>query len=75
MSTPSTFALELEATINRYSQENGSNTPDFILAQYLLGCLSAWNEGVQAREKWYGREPKPSSGIIESTENGGHHAH
>jgi hypothetical protein len=46
---------ELRATLNRHSVENGSNTPDFILAQYLLGCLSAFETAVNAREKWYGR--------------------
>ena len=50
-----TFERELETLINRYSQENGSNTPDFILAQFLLGCLAAWNAAVQRREEWYGR--------------------
>lgn len=49
------FAKGLESLINRFSQENGSDTPDFILAQYLLGCLSAWNDAVKMREKWYGR--------------------
>ena len=50
--------LEREITnaLNRCSAENGSDTPDFILAQFLLGCLAAWNTGVQQREKWYGRE-------------------
>lgn len=50
-----TFEQALERLLNMYSQENGSNTPDFILAQYLSGCLKAWNEAVVAREKWYGR--------------------
>jgi hypothetical protein len=54
---PPTFASELESLINRYSQENGSNTPDFILAEYLQGCLEAFNKTVEAREKWYGRWP------------------
>ena len=52
---PESFKRELESLINRFSQENGSNTPDFILAQYLLACLQAWNDSVTAREKWYGR--------------------
>ena len=34
------FRKELEDLINRFSKENGSNTPDFILAEYLEGCLS-----------------------------------
>jgi hypothetical protein len=46
---------ELAQTLNRYSAENGSDTPDFILAQYLTDCLEAWNRAVQAREKWYTR--------------------
>jgi len=50
-----TFLGELEQLINKYSQENQSNTPDFILAGYLEDCLKAYNMAVQAREKWYGR--------------------
>jgi len=53
---PSPFERELEALINRHSQENGSNTPDFILAAYLVSCLDAWNRSVQRRESWYGRK-------------------
>jgi len=49
---------ELAATLNRHSAENASNTPDFILAQYLLGCLAAWNTAVQQRETWYGRDSR-----------------
>lgn len=53
------FRADLETLINRYSRENGSNTPDFILADYLNDCLAAWDKGVTAREKWYGRAPEP----------------
>lgn len=49
----------VEGTLNKFSAENGSSTPDFILAQYLIDCLSAYDKAVVAREKWYGREPKP----------------
>ena len=52
---------EIRSVLNRHSAENGSNTPDWILAQYLLSCLAAWNTGVQQRETWYGRDPRPSS--------------
>ena len=47
---------ELAALVNRYSAENGSDTPDFILAVYLLRCLDAFDESVNARERWYGRK-------------------
>lgn len=50
------FAKELERLINRHSQENGSDTPDFILAGFLGACLAAWNEATQRRETWYGRQ-------------------
>lgn len=49
------FEKELAALINRYSLENKSNTPDFILARYMTDCLIAFNDTVMARAKWYGR--------------------
>lgn len=51
-----TFRKELETIINRHSMENGANTPDFILADYLCGCLMAFDTAVNARERWYSRE-------------------
>jgi hypothetical protein len=54
----------------RASAENGSNTPDFILAQYLTSCLAAFDEAVNAREKWYGREPQfpyNRGGVVEQS--------
>jgi len=47
-----TFAKELENLINRYSKENDSNTPDFILANYLMMCLRSGEYLVNMREKW-----------------------
>lgn len=54
-----TFQDELEALINRHSMENMSNTPDFILAGYLMACLDAWQLATRAREKWYGYALRP----------------
>lgn len=51
------FKTELEHVINKHCAENGSNTPDFILAQYMNACLIAFEEAVNTREKWYGRDP------------------
>lgn len=48
------FRDELEELVNRYNRENESNTPDFILAQYIDGALKAFDDAVQARDKWYG---------------------
>jgi len=51
----SVFHLELTRLINRHSMENESNTPDFILANYLCECLEHFNAAVKERERWYGR--------------------
>lgn len=47
---------EIATAINRCSAENGSNTPDFILAEYLTNCLAAFDAAIARREKWYGYE-------------------
>ena len=49
------FAVKLASAINQCSRENGSDTPDFILADFLRDVLVAWDRAVVAREKWYGR--------------------
>jgi hypothetical protein len=46
------FRNELAQLINRYSMENGSNTPDFILAAFLESCLEAFDKAVSARTAW-----------------------
>ena len=47
-----TFEQELAKLINKYPLDNESNTPDFILAQFLQGCLNAFNAGLRARDGW-----------------------
>jgi hypothetical protein len=48
------FTDELEQLVNRYSIENESDTPDFILAKYIRNCLDTWNAAVKSRDQWYG---------------------
>lgn len=60
----SEFETELAALINRHSKENASETPDYILAEYLMGCLKAWNFAVASREDWYGRKVGRLSGSL-----------
>ena len=55
------FRKELENLINKHSLENGSDTPDFMLATYLVSCLENYNEIIKTREKWYGREKEESN--------------
>lgn len=59
---PSDFTGELQALCNRYSLENVSDTPDFILAGYINGCLRAFNEATWRRDDFHGFKPWPKSG-------------
>ena len=57
------FRAELEALINRHSKEGGSDTPDFILADYMADCLDAYDKAVTRRTEWYKPEPKESPNV------------
>lgn len=60
MATPvgcTVFEKELVALINRHSLESGSNSPDFLLAEFLTAQLKLFDITVNAREKWFGRTP------------------
>lgn len=52
----STFQEKVEELINKFSLENDSDTPDFILALYLRMCLQVFNIIIEKREEWYGRK-------------------
>lgn len=51
------FEKELQNLINKHSVENESNTPDFILAKYIDGCLKTFSTTVKERDQWYGFKP------------------
>lgn len=42
---------EIERAINAHSRESASDTPDFILAKYLIGCLEAFEEATLLRDE------------------------
>jgi len=52
------FREELTTLINKHSEENCSDTPDFILAHYLIECLESFDKAVAQREEWYRQEKK-----------------
>ena len=56
---------DIEDSINRNSAESGSNTPDFILAEYLMSCLSAYDIAVTSRDGW-----NASVAVVDDTEDG-----
>lgn len=57
---------DISDLLNKYSKENGSNTPDFILAEYLVDCLSVFDKAIKCRDKWYGF--KSTLGLTNPTE-------
>ena len=56
MLTEETTKLErgLKHLLNSESRENDSNTPDFIIAEFMMNCLDAFELANNKREVWYG---------------------
>jgi hypothetical protein len=54
-SPPNNLRDEIAHAVNRYSTENSSSAPNFILAEYLVDCLAAFDKAVQRRAEWYER--------------------
>ena len=46
------FKQALSTLINQYSKENGSDTPDFILAKFLTDSLKAFNKATNRRDNF-----------------------
>ena len=44
------FEKDLMAVLNKHSQDNACDTPDFILVKFLVGCLSAYQKSVETRD-------------------------
>ena len=51
------FESELNDLINRYSIENESDTPDYLLAKYLIDCLKVYANIVKKRDQWFSFSP------------------
>lgn len=45
---------KLASLINDESRENDSNTPDYILAEFMMSCLDAFELASNRREVWFG---------------------
>lgn len=67
------FQTELTELINKFSKENGSNTPDFILSRYLCDCLRAFDATTVERDmgrtinqpaKWHRADEPPIEGLL-----------
>lgn len=60
---------ELAALLNRHSGENVSGTPDFILAEFLLDILKAFDTAVVKRADWRGESTELPALIHLGNEN------
>ncbi len=54
---PETFEEKLSSLINKHSMENTSNTPDYLLAKYLIMCFDAYSLTVKQRDTWFKLDP------------------
>ena len=43
--------LDIEKAINMASRENISNTPDYVLARFLMECLVSFEKAIEKREQ------------------------
>ena len=43
------FVEELSSLLNRYGKDNATGTPDFVLAEYLEGCLKVYGQTLNSR--------------------------
>jgi len=48
---PLDLEQDLAMVLNRYDQDSRSDTPDYVLARYLIACLAAWHEGIKLRNQ------------------------
>ena len=51
----------ITAQLNEVSREQDSDTPDFILAEYLIACLDAFEVAVNRRDVWYDLKLDPAN--------------
>ena len=58
----------IREAINITSAENRSDTPDFILAEYLTDCLAAFDKATKAKQTWH-KSTQNQSTQNQSTQN------
>ena len=64
MKTREDLAEKIRFVLNCASREGCSDTPDFILAEYMLSALECFETACRDREKWYGRQVKDINGEL-----------
>ena len=57
---------QLAGLVNETSRESDSDTPDFVLAEFMMASLDAFEVAVNKREAWYGRPHDAASDAMRS---------
>jgi hypothetical protein len=60
---------DLRKLLNCASRENESNTPDWILAEYMMDALNIYEKATLKRDKYYNVKLRPGVGYTISTLN------
>jgi hypothetical protein len=50
----SQLSIELTSVLNKNGMENHSNTPDWVLGDYLVNCLETFFRATRDRDNFYG---------------------
>ena len=59
------FEKELRGLINKHCLENTSNSPDYILAEFVLDSLDAFDTATKRRDEHYGEDRKHKKGTLD----------
>ena len=54
----SDFQKDLENLINHHNIDGESNTPDYVLASYLMTCLDNYHAVISSRDGFYDFHPE-----------------
>lgn len=50
------FMKELSVLLNRYGKDSDTNTPDYILAEYLKSCIESFERAIDLRDAWHNKD-------------------
>jgi hypothetical protein len=51
------LSVKIQEIINKNSLENGSNTPDFIIANFMVDSIDLLNKAIRRRDEWQNTKP------------------
>jgi len=54
---------DLAELLNQHSMEQASETPDYVLAEYMLGCLYTYEKAIVGKELFWDKQEKECSWV------------